>query len=83
MRRRTRLNPIWRAFHLFLFLFFVCVCVCVKEIFTERARQRLQIISDAWLVVGLQYLHDVFAVGTTIAPKVDGRLYDGAEQTGP
>jgi hypothetical protein len=32
-----------------------------------------------WLV---SYLHDIFAVGTTIAPKVDGRLYDGAEQTG-
>jgi len=29
----------------------------------------------------LSYLHDVFTVGTTVSPKVDGRLYDGAEQT--
>jgi hypothetical protein len=34
------------------------------------------------LSLSLTYLHDVFAVGTTVAPKVDGSLYDGTEQTG-
>jgi hypothetical protein len=33
-------------------------------------------------VVVANYLHDLFAVGTTIAPKVYWRLNDGAEQTG-
>ena len=28
------------------------------------------------------HLHDVLAVGTAVAPKVDGRLNDGAEETG-
>jgi hypothetical protein len=59
--------------------FFFSVCEGNFHVSRERARQCYKV----FLTLGCFYLHDVFAVGTTIAPKVDGRLYDRAEQTGP
>ena len=49
-----------------------------KKEFVFRRKKGISVatLSTHGVVVG--YLHYLFTVGTTIAPKVDGRLYDGA-----
>jgi hypothetical protein len=61
---------------------FVVVVVKKTNHVSKEKKKARQCPTHTLMGGRLQYLHDVFAVGTTIAPKVDGRLYDGAEQTG-